>query len=76
MRADSLWPDKIPNGEELTEAAREAIGRGEVQVVLRFPHGFEEQLAAVRESLLNRSDRELGDLSRISTTGDYLSLGK
>lgn len=55
VQAASLWPGQVPTGDALNEAAREAIGQGEVQVVLRFPLGFKEQLAAVRASLLNRT---------------------
>ncbi|QEG35604.1 ABC transporter permease subunit/CPBP intramembrane protease [Bythopirellula goksoeyrii] len=56
VQADTLWPGKVPKGEELDQTARKAIAQGDVQVVLRFPNGFEEQLVAVRESLLNRDD--------------------
>ena len=58
VRAEALWPGGIPGGESLDEAAREAISQGDVQVVVRFPKGFEEQLAAVRESLLDRTQGE------------------
>ncbi|TWU27271.1 ABC transporter permease subunit/CPBP intramembrane protease [Bythopirellula polymerisocia] len=58
VRPDTLWPEGVPIGDALDEAAREAISQGEVQVVLRFPRGFEAQLEAVRESLMNRSQTE------------------
>ena len=36
------------------DSARDALGRGDVQVVLYFPPGFGERLDAVREALMQR----------------------
>ncbi len=63
VKADSLWPDAVPTNPLLDEAAREAISSGEVQVVLRFPQGFDEQLKTVRKALLDRNQAESTEIA-------------
>ncbi len=58
MRPDALWAEEeLPQeDEQLLDVARRAIEKGEVQVVLYFPPGFDERLENVRASLMQRDD--------------------
>ena len=57
VRPNALWgDDKVPTGERLLDAARQAIEQGQVQVVLYFPEGFSDRLEGARESLMERTE--------------------
>ena len=60
VRAETLWPDGTPAEDSLIEEATKAIERGDLQVVLRFPEGFKEQLTAVRTSVVDPRTRDAG----------------